>query len=320
MGETVASGYPKISVIVCTHDRPQLLETCLDAVVSQDYPNFEVVVVDNAPRMARAESIAERFGAMYRFEETPGVGIASNLGAKLASGDILAYVDDDGVPEPGWLAAIADEFSEPAIAVVTGPIHALSGNEAEELAWVAAGGTGPGELERQTYSRQTPHWFELTNSGSIGSGSNMAFAREIFFTKLGGFDPRLGVGGPMPAGHEALAFLRLLALGYKIRFTPNARVRHPFPADAESIRRRYIRGVTESSCYFTLLVFEHPRYALRVPKMMLARLGGWRPSWSQRYHVDGVGRPMSRLRSLQYWAQGFFEYWKARFTTSNHHS
>ena len=288
--------------------------------MSQDYPSFEVIVVDNAPRVARAESIAARFGAIYRFEETPGLAIARNLGAKLASGEILAYVDDDGVPEPGWLAAIADEFSEPAIAAVTGPIHARSGSEAEERAWVAAGGTGPGETEPQTYSRQIPHWFELANSGAIGSGSNMAFAREIFFPKLGGFDPRLGVGGPMPAGEEALAFLRLLDLGYEIRFTPKARVRHPFPADADSIRQHYIRGVIESSCYLTLLVFEYPRYALRVPRMLLARLGGWRPSWSQRYNVEDVGRPMSRVLSLQYWAQGFLEYWKARFRISNRHT
>ncbi|HWE85501.1 MAG TPA: glycosyltransferase family 2 protein [Terracidiphilus sp.] len=314
----MASGFLKISVIVCTHDRPQLLETCLGAVMSQDYPSFEVIVVDNAPCTAGAESIATRFGAIYCLEETPGLAIARNLGAKLASGEILAYVDDDGVPEPGWLAAIADEFSEPSIAAVTGSIHARSGSEAEEVAWVAAGGTGPGEVERQTYSRQTPRWFELTNSGSIGSGSNMAFAREIFFTKLGGFDRRLGVGGPMRAGEEALAFLRLLDLGYKIRFTPKARVRHPFPADAESIRQRYIRGVIASSCYLTLLVFEHPRFALRVPRMMLARLTGWRPPWSQRYHVEGVGRPMSRVHSLQYWAQGFMEYWRARSRTSSH--
>jgi len=314
----LASGVRKISVIVCTHDRPQQLETCLHAIVSQDYPSFEVIVVDNAPRAGGVESVATRYGATYCMERTPGLAIARNVGARLASGEILAYVDDDGFPEPGWLAAIAGEFSDSEIAAVTGPIHASSGNKAEELAWIAAGGTGPGEIEPQTYSRQTAHWFELANSGSIGSGSNMAFARDIFLTKLGGFDPRLGVGGPMRAGEEALAFLGLLGLGYKIRFTPDARVRHPFPADPDSIRQHYIRGVIETSCYMTLLFFEHPRYALRVPKMMLARLGGWRPSWARRFQTEGMGRPMSRIRSLQYWAQGFLEYWKARFRISNH--
>ena len=312
----VASGSPKISVIVCTHDRPPLLETSLAAVVSQDYPNFEVIVVDNAPRVTSAESVAARFGVIYRMEETPGLAIARNIGARLASGEILAYVDDDGIPEPGWLAAIAEQFSEPDIAAVTGPIHARSGIKAEEIAWIAAGGTGPGGAEPQTYSRRTPHWFELANSGSIGSGSNMAFARDILVTRLGGFDPRLGRGGPMPAGEEALAFLRLLDFGYGIRFTPAARVRHPFPSDAASIRCHYVRGVIESSCYLTLLIFEYPRYAFRVLAMMLARLGGWRPPWSQRYQGAGRRRPMSRVRSLQYWAQGFVEYWKARSRTS----
>src|SRR5688572_23695966 len=92
------------SVVVCTRDRPERLEQCLIAVQQQDYPAFEVWVIDNAPRDGRARACAERFGVHYALETRPGVSRARNLAARCSGADVLAYIDDDALPAPGWLA------------------------------------------------------------------------------------------------------------------------------------------------------------------------------------------------------------------------
>src|SRR5579871_4963114 len=91
---------PPASVIVCTRDRPEELNRCLCGIMRQGYPEFEVLVIDNAPRDNRTFEVAERWGVRYAVEPVPGLSRARNSGARLSQGEILAYIDDDAVPEP----------------------------------------------------------------------------------------------------------------------------------------------------------------------------------------------------------------------------
>lgn len=305
------SSNPKISVIIATRDRALELEKCLKAVQGQTFRDFEVLVVDSAPVGQTAEELAQRYGAGYIRLNVPGMTIARNAGARTASGEILAFTDDDAVPEPKWLQAIAAAFDSLHVGAVTGPIFPLNTDPAIERRWVQAGGTGPGEVVPVTFSRETPGVFRLANSGAIGSGANVSFQRKVFLEVLQGFDERLGVGGTIPAGEEALAFWYLVKRGGQIHFTPEAVVRHPIPLTNEQLIQRYIRGVEQSSCHFALLLFEHPGDFFRVLSLFIAKMTGWQPHWRERFGNSFEGRPLSRLRSFPYWMVGFCLYWKS---------
>lgn len=302
---------PTLSIIVCTQDRPEALRQCLRALREQDHADTEILVVDNAPLHHPAEEVSREFGVSYCLELRRGLAIARNTGASLAHGNLVAFTDDDAIPEPNWASDLVAEFSDETIAAVTGPVFPESGIPEDARRWVEAGGTGPGPELAETYDLSTPDVFSIVNSGGVGCGANMAFRREVLLDSIGGFDTRLGIGGVMRAGEEALAFWSLIKSGNRLRFTPRAIVRHPVPADTQKLRERYICGVIESACYFTLLFAEYPGELKNLLRLARLKLTGWQPSWRERFHDRGI-RPIPRWRTWPYWVQGFLLYWKAR--------
>src|SRR5690242_8571974 len=99
----------RISVVVPTFRRPALLDRCLRALSGQDLGEFEVIVADDeaAPATrARVAAWARRFPAPLRYLAVTGPhgpAAARNAGWRAAHGEILAFTDDDCVPEPSWL-------------------------------------------------------------------------------------------------------------------------------------------------------------------------------------------------------------------------
>src|SRR5690606_10253863 len=98
---------PSISVVVCTRDRPQELRACLVALGKIDYPDYEVIVVDNASETAETSAIVEAARLRYVREDRPGLDWARNRGWRLARYDIIAFTDDDVLVDPMWLRGIA---------------------------------------------------------------------------------------------------------------------------------------------------------------------------------------------------------------------
>src|SRR5947207_1645838 len=111
---------PTCTVVVCTHDRPVPLARCLDGLKRLTYPRFKILVVDNGPSTAEARKIAARFGVRYVIEPVPGLSRARNRGARSCETEIVAFIDDDAVPEPDWLTKLISEFEDPRVMVVTG--------------------------------------------------------------------------------------------------------------------------------------------------------------------------------------------------------
>src|SRR5205085_2230656 len=111
---------PSCTIIVCTRDRPDELDRCLEAISSLEYGAFEVLVVDNAPSDRRAEDVVYLRQAKYVVEPTPGLSRARNRGAHEASNDVIAYLDDDCVPDRRWLAELMEPFQDPSIMATTG--------------------------------------------------------------------------------------------------------------------------------------------------------------------------------------------------------
>ncbi|MDA0810909.1 MAG: glycosyltransferase [Verrucomicrobia bacterium] len=113
---------PKISVIVCTFNGVRTLNDCLRWIARVDYPDFEVLVVDDGST-ENVKAIVEKFSRVrYIKQKHAGLSAARNLGANKANGEILAYTDDDCMPDRDWLAHLALAFQrDPELAAVGGP-------------------------------------------------------------------------------------------------------------------------------------------------------------------------------------------------------
>lgn len=250
--------YPSCSVVICTRGRPEQLDRCIGAVLALDYLRFDVLVVDNAPTNQLSHEVAKRHGVGYLVEPVPGLSCARNLGARTCSAEIVAYLDDDSVPERGWLSALLAEFKDPDVMAVTGRIAPMDQRDAPPSSFPERGCLNPRQ-QRLVFGPQTPDWFTLSNFGRIGAGGNMAFRRSSFEV-WAGFDERLGRGTLLFGGEEHHAFFSLIARGFRVIYTPDAIVYHPVLHTPEEIRERFLKDRAALAAYITLLFFEQPRY------------------------------------------------------------
>lgn len=193
---------PSCTVVICTKDRPELLDRCLASIAQLNYQNFDVLVVDNAPKDSRSQQVAARWRSHYVVEPVVGLSRARNRGASECSAELIAYIDDDAVAEPGWLAALAREFADPRVMAVAGTILPLNEPTTGPL---SSGDSGASR--RFAVDSDTLDWFEIANLGGIGSGGNMAVRRSAF-GPWPGFDVRLGRGQLMNTGEDDYAFSR----------------------------------------------------------------------------------------------------------------
>jgi len=247
------------TVVIPTRNRPAELQQCLAALKQLDYPSFDILVVDNAAADERSQDIAQQHGVGHVREDTPGLSRARNRGAAVATSEIVAYLDDDAVPDPGWLSALAREFKDPMVMAATGRVLPLQTEGAANVRYARLGGAEFGGSERLLISRETPNWFHLANFGGAGIGMNMAFRRAIF-DQWPGFDERLGRGSALQGGEEHKAFFDLIKRGYRVAYTPQALVHHPAPATAGALLEKYFQTLAASGAYITLLFTEEPRY------------------------------------------------------------
>jgi len=274
---TATSASLSCTVVICTRDRPELLDQCLAAVAQLTYPVDEVLVVDNAPSDDRAQAVAARRGARYLLEPVMGLSRARNRGARASSSAIVAYLDDDSIPESAWLDRLTLEFHDPEVMAVTGRILAIDNPVDSDWlrAWWQSLDCGD---ERRVVDRREPAWFELANFGGVGDGGNMAF-RRCAFEIWPGFHERLGRGVLVSGGEEHHAFFSLIARGYRVAYTPHARVWHPYPATLDAFRARLLRDRAASSGYMTLLFAEEPAYRRAVFRYVAQWLAGTRRAW-----------------------------------------
>lgn len=246
-----------------------------------------MLVVDNAPSDSRACEVAARRAACYLLEPMPGLSRARNRGARACTTDLVAYLDDDALPEPDWLSSLAREFADPNVMAVTGRVEALSATTETDRLFAQIAGAEFGGAERLAFDPETSDWFERANFGGIGLGMNMAFRRQAFDV-WPGFDERLGRGAALGAAEEHHAFFSLIDRGYRVVYTPHALVRHPAPRSDEELRARHLHSLTSSAGTMTLLFFEAPRHRGRVVKYVLEAARGAPRPW--RSQAAGAGR------------------------------
>ena len=101
---------PMLSVIVPAHNEESYLGATLDALNRQDYGNFEIVVVANGCMDRTAEVAREKCSRLVTLD-AKGLGVSRNLGGRLATGDLLVFLDADTILEPHALRTIAEQFT-----------------------------------------------------------------------------------------------------------------------------------------------------------------------------------------------------------------
>ncbi|MBF2067134.1 MAG: glycosyltransferase [Calothrix sp. C42_A2020_038] len=102
----------RISVVICTCNRSDYLQRCLTYLKDQDYPHFEVVVVNGPSTDNTMDVLAQRKDIKVVQNPLRNLSISRNLGIQYASGDIIAFIDDDALPYDNWLSKIAKRYHE----------------------------------------------------------------------------------------------------------------------------------------------------------------------------------------------------------------
>lgn len=231
---------PPISVVLCTRERPEDLAGALASLSAIDYPDFEIIVVDNAPVTDATERVvAEAGDARIRrvLEPIAGLSNARNAGLHAALHDIVAFTDDDVVVDTYWLQGLARGFARSAdVACVCGMVPSGELRTAaqvyfdQRVSWA-------GTLAPRAYSMAAPppdlplFPFQV---GIYGTGANFAVRRRAAF-EMGGFDEALGAGTSTKGGEDIDMFFRLVAAGHTLVNEPAAIVWHRHRSDSTAL-------------------------------------------------------------------------------------
>ncbi len=235
---------PSLSVIVATCGNDARTVRCVRALLACGYENLEIVVAENRPagstvRVALVHEFAVEDRVRIIDVPRPGLSSARNAGIDAASGEIVAFIDDDVVVDERWAHTLALAFEDASVACVTGLIVPLSLGNAEQAVFDEFAGFGKG-LETRTFElgggRLEGPLFPYA-AGTFGSGANTAIRTSIV-RALGGFESTLGAGTPARGGEDLDMYVRLLLCGERLVYEPSAIVFHEHPSDREGVRKR----------------------------------------------------------------------------------
>lgn len=236
-----------LTVAICTKDNPEDLSNCMNRLlrVRDDAPEgtFEVLVVDNAPSDERTRQLVETLsGVRYIMEPKPGLNCARNRALCEASGEILAFIDDDVIVDRFWVSGLAKAIAEhPDAAAFTGLVLPSELVTEAQILFERNGGFER-SFETIRYGQTIPgHPFYPCVGGKFGTGCNMAFRRRVLLD-LGGFDEALDTGAALPGGGDTDMFFRVIRAGYPLVYEPQFMVFHRHRREYKQLRRQYCRS------------------------------------------------------------------------------
>ena len=264
---------PALDVIVPTRNRADRLAECVDSILATGYRHVRVIVVDNDPSGPEtADLVAGRADwasrVEYVWEECAGSSLARNRGIEHATAEIVAFVDDDVLVDPGWAAGLVAAFlEEPEAGCVTGPIIATE-LETQAQMWIEEYGGFSKGFVRRVFDPLDPRaevpLFPYA-AGTYGSGGNMAFRRETII-EIHGFDPALGLGMAARGGEDLAAFTGALLSGRRLVYEPSMMVRHHHHRSYERLRRVILGYGVGLGAYLAKTVYDRPSTLLEVAR------------------------------------------------------
>jgi len=247
------AGHPLVTVVLCTLGREPRLRNAVRAVLAQTHGDLDVVVVDNDPGSGGlGKLLADVPDRRLRIvaEPVPGLSMARNAGLREARGPLLAFTDDDAVPEPTWIAHLLEVFAADrtgAVTCVTGRVLAAeTATDAQQ--WFENLGVFDKGDRRTVWTLENSAPAELGalgersiffpyTAGEMGSGNNMAFRTDAL-RRLGGFDEALGAGTPTRGAEDLDAFRRVVLAGHVLVYNPDAVVWHHHRETYAGLRRQ----------------------------------------------------------------------------------
>lgn len=238
---------PLVSVVVPTYRRERMLQLCLQSLLVQGYPQFEILVIDQGPQkkvleVCAAETADER--TIYVNLPNAGLSLAKNHAVEMARGKLCLFIDDDARARPGWIEAYVDLFRHnPQAGLATG--RNLGDWEEPLPDWFPVEYTylvGHYELEQSD---------GLMPGGHLPVGCNMGGPTQLI-RAAGAFDERFGYNRfrkrPLLAGEDSLLSLRIQRAGWELHYTARATIDHSISARKVSARqfckRNFWQGVT----------------------------------------------------------------------------
>jgi glycosyltransferase involved in cell wall biosynthesis len=254
---------PKVSVVVCTYNGSKTLAGALESVSRLNYPDYEVILVDDGSTDGVPEIAARYPQVRYHRQANRGLSVARNVGMELATGEIVAYTDDDCVADRDWLYFLVAKLLDSDASGVGGP-NLLPTEDGPVAACVQVSPGAPAHvLVDDSVAEHVP-------------GCNMAFWRDRLMA-IGGFDPVYS-----KAGDDVDVCWRLEGEGEHVVYAPSAMVWH----HRRSTVRAYLkqqRGYGEAEA---LLKRKHPE-----------KFRGYRAQWMGRIYTRAglgvnVGKPI----------------------------
>ncbi|WP_134321755.1 glycosyltransferase [Cumulibacter soli] len=274
--EATPSPDARVTVVVCTLGRDERLIGTIEAIRQQDHRNLEILIVDNEPetgevdRLVASASVDDRVRVVR--QPRRGLSHARNAGLAAAGGEIVAFTDDDALPESDWISSLLRVFT----ADVGGEVWCVTGlvvpaeltTHAQEL-FEAGGGFGKGHatcwwkrhhpsVRLRSFGvpgREGPAF--PYSAAEFGSGNNMSF-RTDELRAIGGFDVTLGAGSLTRGGEDLDAFREIYFAGGAVVYTPDAVVGHFHRSDLGALRTQMFGYGTGMAASLTKLVLSRP--------------------------------------------------------------
>ena len=233
-------GLPQVSVVVCAYNAAATLRECLNSLMRVDYPDYEVILIDDGSTDNTPQIAAEFPQIRYIRQQNHGLSYARNVGAQHACGEIVAYTDADTVVDEDWLRCLVQAMRDQQVPAIGGP-NITPPSDGWSARCVAASPGNPSHVMfDDRYAEHIP-------------GCNMAFQRNVIL-ELGGFDPQFRT-----AGDDVDFCWRLLDHGGAIGYASGAFVWHHRRETVKAYLKQQIGyGRAEA-----LLHFMHPhRFSL----------------------------------------------------------
>ena len=175
----------------------------------------------------------------YVHEPLTGLDFARNAALHAATGDLLAYLDDDVVVDAQWLEGLHSVWSDcPDAGGYSGLVLPYRLDTEAQIAFESFGGFGRGFARIHHRSRKFGNALFPVASGLMGAGCNMAFDRKLL-VELGGVDGALDTGAPLPGGGDLDIFYRVLRTGREMVYEPTYAVWHEHRQTLAQLRRQY---------------------------------------------------------------------------------
>ncbi|MCL7453832.1 MAG: glycosyltransferase family 2 protein [Anaerolineae bacterium] len=238
----------EVSVIVLTWNGGSFIEPCLRAVLAQEPPPSEVIVVDNGSTDGTPDLVAERFPAVRLIRNSRNLGFSAgnNIGLRAASGELLVLLNDDTQVHPGFLSALARAFDDPAVGMAGTKLLYPDGTIQH------AGGYlyGPrGETEHRGRHSPSDGHFDEVYEPEFVTGAALAIHRRAL-QQIGLLDE-----GFSPIYYEDVDWCyRARAAGWRVVFVPQAVVTHHESATADRSSHRHKMNLNHGRVRF---VFKH---------------------------------------------------------------